>query len=207
MLRKSLFEMTRNRNFGRARFAALIAAMAPAFVASCRVDMHVQPRYSPYDASPFFEDGRSERPPVPGTIARGHLRTNELLYTGRIGGQLADQFPFPISAQDLERGRERFNIFCAPCHDQTGSGHGMVVERGFPAPPTYHMDRLRQAPVGHFFEVITKGQGTMSSYAPRVAVEDRWRIAAYILALQLSQHANVADLPEPDRAKLVKIQP
>jgi len=189
MLRKSLFEMTRNRNFGRARFAALIAAMAPAFVASCRVDMHVQPRYSPYDASPFFEDGRSERPPVPGTIARGHLRTNELLYTGRIGGQLADQFPFPISAQDLERGRERFNIFC------------------FPAPPTYHMDRLRQAPVGHFFEVITKGQGTMSSYAPRVAVEDRWRIAAYIRALQLSQHANVADLPEPDRAKLVKIQP
>ena len=144
---------------------------------------------------------------MPGTIARGHLRTNELLYTGRIGGQLADQFPFPISAQDLERGRERFNIFCAPCHDQTGSGHGMVVERGFPAPPTYHMDRLRQAPVGHFFEVITKGQGTMSSYASRVAVEDRWRIAAYIRALQLSQHANVADLPEPDRAKLVKIQP
>ena len=199
--------MTRNRNFGRARFAALIAAMAPAFVASCRVDMHVQPRYSPYDPSPFFEDRRSERPPVSGTIARGHLRTNELLYSGRIGGQLADQFPFPISAQDLERGRERFNIFCAPCHDQTGSGHGMVVERGFPAPPTYHMDRLRQAPVGHFFEVITKGQGTMSSYASRVAVEDRWRIAAYIRALQLSQHANVADLPEPDRAKLVKIQP
>src|SRR5438093_63892 len=207
MLGKSLFEMTRNHPFGRDRIAALVAGTSILLTVSCRVDMHVQPRYSPYDPSPFFEDGRSERPPVSGTIARGHLRTNELLYSGRIGGQLADQFPFPISAQDLERGRERFNIFCAPCHDQTGSGHGMVVERGFPAPPTYHMDRLRQAPVGHFFEVITKGQGTMSSYASRVAVEDRWRIAAYIRALQLSQHANVADLPEPDRAKLVKIQP
>ena len=207
MLRKSLLEMTRNHPFGRDRIAALVAGTSLLLTVSCRVDMHVQPRYSPYDPSTFFEDGRSERPPVPGTIAREHLRTNELLYTGRIGGQLTSQFPFPITAQDVERGRERFNIFCAPCHDQTGSGHGMVVERGFPAPPSYHMDRLRQAPPGHFFEVITKGQGTMSSYASRVGVEDRWRIAAYIRALQLSQHATVAELPQQDRDKLMKIKP
>ncbi len=141
---------------------------------------------------------------VPGTVAHGHLRTDTLLYTGRINGVVADEFPFPITAADLERGRERFNVYCTPCHDYTGSGRGMVVQRGFqhPAPPSYHIDRLMKAPVGHFFEVMTNGYGAMYSYAARVSVEDRWRIAAYIRALQLSQHATLDDVPAPERGAL-----
>lgn len=166
--------------------------------------MHVQPRYNPYDPSAFFDDGRSSRPPVPGTVARGELRINTALYAGEVNGVPVDAFPFPITSQDLQRGRERYNIYCSPCHDYTGNGHGMVVQRGFPAPPSYHIDRLRNAPVGHFFDVMTNGYGTMYSYASRVSVEDRWRIAAYIRALQLSEHATVNDVPEKDRAKLGK---
>jgi mono/diheme cytochrome c family protein len=195
------FKVATKRTSAAAALAALI------LLSGCREDMHVQPRYNPYDASSFFEDGRSERRPVPGTVARGHLHPNDLLHTGRVYGQLADEYPFPILASDLSRGRERFNIYCSPCHDQTGRGHGMIVARGFPAPPSYHLDRLRQAPVGHLFEVMTKGQGTMSSYAARVSVEDRWRIAAYIRALQLSQHAPEAELPAQDRARLPKAAP
>jgi mono/diheme cytochrome c family protein len=195
------FQIVTKRTSAAAAFAAV------ALLSGCREDMHLQPRYNPYDPTSFFGDGRSERPPVPGTVARGHLHPNDLLHTGRVNGQLADEFPFPITAEYLERGRERFNIYCSPCHDQTGSGHGMIVERGFPAPPSYHMDRLRQAPVGHFFEVMTKGQGTMSSYAARVSIEDRWKIAAYIRALQLSQHAPEAELPAEDRARLQKVAP
>ncbi len=161
----------------------------------CRQDMHVQPKYVPEDSSTFFPDGRSERPPVEGTVARGELRTDELLYTGRVNGVVADLFPFPITAADLARGRERYNIYCSPCHDYTGSGNGMIVQRGFPSPPSFHLDRLRQAPAGHFFEVITNGVGLMYSYAARVAPEDRWRIAAYIRALQLSQHGSLTDVP------------
>jgi Cytochrome C oxidase, cbb3-type, subunit III len=170
--------------------------------AGCRLDMHQQPRYNPLSRSTFFADGRSERPAVPGTVARGHARLDELFYTGRINGQLADEFPFPITAQDLERGRERYNIFCSPCHDYTGSGRGMIVQRGFEPPPSYHIARLRQAPVGHFFEVITNGYGAMYSYASRVPPDDRWRIAAYIRALQLSQHATLNDVPPADRGQL-----
>lgn len=164
--------------------------------------MHVQPRYQPLSASQFFNDGRSARPPVPGTVARGELRINERMYTGKVNGLPVDSFPFPVTRQDLERGRERYNIYCAPCHDSTGSGRGMIVERGFPAPPSYHMDRLRNTPAGHFFDVMTRGYGTMYSYADRISPEDRWRIAAYIRALQLSRHATINDVPENERAKL-----
>lgn len=176
-------------------------------LAGCRVDMHIQPRYNPYDGSTLFKDGRSERPMVPGTVPYGpaNLRTDELLYTGRINGQTADVFPFQITRQDLERGRQRFNIYCTPCHDYTGSGNGMVVQRGFrdPRPPSYHLQRLREAPVGLFFQVITNGHGSMYSYASRVSVEDRWRIAAYIRALQLSQHATLDDVPQAERQQLM----
>ncbi len=126
------------------------------------------------------------------------------MFAGKVNGVAVDAFPFPITRQDLERGRERYNIFCSPCHDYTGSGHGMVVQRGFPPPPSYHIDRLRNAPVGHFFDVMTNGYGTMYSYASRVSVEDRWRIAAYIRALQLSEHATLNDVPEKNRARLEK---
>lgn len=168
----------------------------------CRLDMHIEPKYKGYEPSSFFNDGRSARPPVPGTVARGELRTDELLYTGKINGQIADVFPFPITKKDLERGQQRFNIYCTPCHDFTGSGNGMIVQRGFPAPPSYHIERLMKAPVGHFFDVMTNGYGTMYSYAARVSPKDRWRIAAYIRALQLSQDAPVSDVPPAELKKL-----
>src|SRR6202047_3775546 len=171
-------------------------------LAGCRLDMHVQPKYLPYEPSNFFDDGRSERPVVPGTVARGHLHTDELLYTGKENGVVADKFPFPMTRADLERGRERYNIYCTPCHDYTGGGQGMIVQRGFPAPPSFHTDRLRNAPAGHFFDVITNGLGSMYSYAARVEPEDRWRIAAYIRALQLSRQATMQDAPGAARRKL-----
>ena len=174
-----------------------VCVVALAVLLGCRQDMHVQPKYVPEDPSSFFADGRSERPLVEGTVARGQLRADELLYTGRTNGTVSDLFPFPITAADLSRGRERYNIYCSPCHDYTGSGNGMIVQRGFPSPPSFHIERLRQAPAGHFFEVITNGLGLMYSYASRVSPEDRWRIAAYIRALQLSQHGSTADVPAP----------
>ncbi len=173
-------------------------------VSGCRLDMHLQPKYLPYEPSDFFADGRSERQPVPGTVARGHLRLDELLYTGRENGVESDRFPFPITRADLERGQQRYNIYCAPCHDYSGSGRGMIVQRGFPQPPSYHIPRLRQASVGHFVQVMTNGFGAMYSYAARVEPADRWRIAAYIRALQLSQNASLQDVPEAERAKLTQ---
>ncbi len=174
------------------------------FFAGCRLDMHIQPKYKPDEPSTFFGDGRSDRPEVNGVVARGHLRTDQHLYTGRVNGVLVNTFPIPITRDVLERGRERFNIYCSPCHDYTGSGQGMIVQRGFPAPPSYHIDRLRQAPVGHFFEVITNGYGAMFSYASRISPKDRWAIVAYIRALQLSQHATLDDVPAQERSKLTE---
>jgi mono/diheme cytochrome c family protein len=164
--------------------------------------MHDQPKYIPLRQSTFFADQRSARPLVAGTVARGHLREDALLYTGKIDGQDADVFPFAIDDRVMARGQERFNIYCSPCHGRTGQGDGMVVRRGYRRPPSYHIDRLRAAPVGHFFDVMTNGFGAMPDYAAQVAPEDRWAIAAYIRALQLSEHAALADVPEGDRSKL-----
>lgn len=191
-------------SISRLRPGQVLVALCLLYSAGCRVDMHIQPKYSPLDASGFFDDGRSARPAVPGTVARGHLRIDEALYTGKLNGALVDAFPFPITRNDLGRGRERYNVYCTPCHDYTGSGRGMIVERGFPAPPSYHIDRLRKAPVGHFYDVITNGYGTMYNYAARVEPADRWRIAAYIRALQLSQQATLNDVPEEERPKLMQ---
>lgn len=165
--------------------------------------MHVQPRYHTLDPSPFFADGRSARPLVEGTVPRGHLRIDELMYTGKVNGKDADVFPFPITRAVLERGQQRFNIFCTPCHDRTGNGNGMIVQRGFRHPPSYHIDRLRKAPVGHFFDVITNGFGAMYSFASRIPPKDRWAIVAYIRALQLSEGATLADVPAAERAQLL----
>jgi hypothetical protein len=173
-------------------------------LAGCRLDMHVQPKYLPYEETNFFPDGRTERQPVPGTVARGQLRLDELLYSGKENGTVADEFPFPITPADLQRGQEQFNVYCTPCHDYMGYGNGMIVQRGFPRPPSYHIDRLRAAPAGHFFEVMTNGFGRMYSYAARVTPEDRWRITAYIRVLQLSQHATVEDVPADQRDSLSK---
>ena len=157
--------------------------------------MYNQPRYNPLAPSDFFADGRSARPAIPGTIARGQLDDDPHLYTGRVDGALVTMFPFPVTRDVLERGRQRYSIFCIPCHDGVGNGNGMIVRRGFRQPPSFHIDRLRQAPVGHYFDVITNGLGAMSDYAAQVPVRDRWAIIAYIRALQLSQRATPADVP------------
>jgi Cytochrome C oxidase, cbb3-type, subunit III len=193
------------RRLWRATCVALV--LVACALVGCRLDMHVQPKYNTYDPSDFFADGRSARQPVTGTVARGELRIDEELYTGKVDGKLVNEFPFPIGANDILRGQERYNIYCSPCHDYTGSGRGMIVMRGFPPPPSYHIDRLRQAPVGHFFDVMTNGYGSMYSYASRVTPEDRWRITAYIRALQLSQNAKIDDVPPADRPKLEEQRP
>jgi len=139
---------------------------------------------------------------VANTVPRGLLRADTHLNEGRVDGQLATTFPMAITPAVMQRGQERFNVFCSPCHGRTGSGNGMVVQRGFRAPPSYHEDRLRNAPVGYFFDVMTNGFGAMQDYASQVPVADRWAIAAYIRALQLSQRATLADVPADRRAEL-----
>jgi len=171
-------------------------------VAGCRQDMHDQPRYEPLTKSDFFGDARSERPPVEGTVARGQLREDDHFYRGRVNGELATTLPVEITAELLARGRQRYDIYCSPCHDRIGRGRGMVVQRGFRPPPSLHDERLRAAPPGHFFDVMTNGFGAMSSYASQVPVRDRWAIVAYIRALQLSQNARIDDVPESERAAL-----
>jgi hypothetical protein len=139
---------------------------------------------------------------VTGTVARGELDADEFFYTGKSNGTLVDTFPFPITREVLLRGQERYNIFCSPCHDRVGNGQGMIVQRGFRRPSSFHNDRLRGAPVGYFFEVITKGFGTMYDYADRVPPRDRWAIIAYIRALQLSQHATLDEVPPEEQQHL-----
>lgn len=170
-------------------------------VSACQ-DMYDQPRYETYERSDFFEDCLSARPVVPGTVARGHQRTDALFETGKVDGKESELFPYPITEAILKRGRERYDIFCSPCHDRAGYGHGMVVQRGFRAPPSFHQDRLRAAPPGHFFDVITHGFGAMYSYAPRIHPKDRWAIVAYIRALQLSQNTAFADLSPSEKKQI-----
>jgi hypothetical protein len=184
----------------------VVAAVLALVVAGCRQDMHDQPRYEPLEASGFYEDGRSARPQVEGTIARGHLRLDTHFYEGRVDGELASTFPFAITRDVLERGQERYGIFCEPCHGALGNGNGIIVQRGFQAPSSFHVDRLREMPVGHFYDVITNGYGAMYSYASRVPPRDRWAIASYIRALQLSQNASLSDVPAVVRERLEEEQ-
>jgi mono/diheme cytochrome c family protein len=174
------------------------------FAAGCRQDMHNQPKYRPLRASPFFDNGSSARPLVEGTIARGTLQSDAAFFTGKVGGALVTELPFPVTQEVLDRGQERFNIFCSPCHDRTGSGNGIVVQRGYRQAASFHIDRLRQVEVGHFFDVMTNGFGAMPDYRSQIPPRDRWNIAAYIRALQLSQHAAPGDVPGGDPTKLVK---
>jgi mono/diheme cytochrome c family protein len=206
-------------------FCLLLSAFCLLSSAACRRDMQDQPKAKPFRASSFFKDGLSSRQPVEGTVARGWLREDKELYTGKKttasplaaapltpsaiaptgptattpkanagASQVAaaypddvDKFPFPITEEILNRGQERFQIYCSVCHGMTGQGDGMIVRRGFRKPPSYNEQRLREAPVGHFFDVVTSGWGAMPSYASQVPVRDRWAIIAYIRALQLSQ--------------------
>jgi mono/diheme cytochrome c family protein len=177
-------------------------AICVAGVAGCTQEMADQPRYDPLEPSAFFADGRSARHLVEGTVPRGHVRLDEHLYRGTVASVPADRLPVPLTRQLLGRGRERYDIYCSPCHDRVGNGQGMIVRRGFSPPPSLHSERLRLAPIGHFFIVMTEGYGTMPDYATQVSPHDRWAIAAYIRALQLSQHAPLAELTEGERRRL-----
>jgi hypothetical protein len=172
-------------------------------ITGCRQDMHDQPKYIPLRFTKFFDDGRSARPIPAGTVARGHLNADTAFYTGKdAAGNYVDAFPFPITREVLERGQQRYNIYCTPCHDRMGTGNGMVVRRGFRHPPSYHIDRLRQAPNGYIFDVITNGFGAMQDYAAQIAPADRWAIIAYERVLQLSQNATINDVPPEARGQL-----
>ncbi len=166
--------------------------------------MYDQAKYKPLGESTFYSDKRASRPLPEGTVARGWLRTDQRFYEGKEGHRLVDVLPVPLTPELLARGRERFNIYCSPCHDRTGSGHGMVVRRGYQPPPSFHIDRLRDAPVGHFFDVMSNGLGAMPDYASQIDVSDRWAIAAYVKALQLSQNAPVSDVPPEKQADLAR---
>jgi len=184
-----------------------MAAILGIGLCACQQKMADQPRYEPLQKSTLFDDQRASRPIVEGTVARGHLDDDEQLSSGRLGGELATTFPFPIDGRALQRGRERYDIFCSPCHDRLGMGQGMIVRRGYRPPPSFHIERLRAAPPGHFFDVMSHGFGAMPDYAAQIAARDRWLIAAYIRALQLSQNAVIADAPDDERHKLLESKP
>jgi mono/diheme cytochrome c family protein len=180
------------------RKQVLISVLAGASALSlvgCRSDMQNQPYYRPLRESNFFADKRSARPIIEGTVARGQLDADTYFYTGKIGNNDGDYMPFPVTADVLARGQQRFNIYCSPCHSELGDGNGMIVQRGYKRPPSYHIERLRKAPIGYFFDVMTNGFGAMPDYSAQVEPKDRWAIAAYIRALQLSQGATQADVP------------
>lgn len=186
----------------------VVAAMGVVmFAAGCHTDMWRQPRQEPLDASEFFADGSANRPLVPGTVARDHLRNDNVFYTGAKDGKWVDEFPMPVTKALLLRGQERYQIYCTPCHGQLGDGNGMIAKRGFALrrpPGNYHTDRLRSMPVGHFYDVITNGYGAMYSYASRIEPQDRWAVVAYIRALQLSQHAKPEDADATELSNSLK---
>lgn len=187
---------------GPRHWAPAVLVLCGLLLAGCDKMMFDQPRYKPLEPSRFFPDGQSARPIVAGTIARGTLHDGDPVYTGEQNGQLIPVMPVAVTPELLERGQERFNIFCMPCHGATGEANGMIVRRGFPAPPSFHIDRLRTAPDGHFFSVITNGFGRMYEYGTRVPAEDRWAIVAYIRALQLSRHTPYAEIPAEAQQEL-----
>lgn len=203
-IQKSLRPGSRLWRFtGRSGWLLVLAAASGIVGVGCRRDMFQQPYSKPLARSDFFQDNQmASRPLVAHTVARGHLEADSIFYRGKVGTNLVNAFPIPITRQVLERGRERFDIYCAPCHGRTGEGNGMIVQRGYPAPPSYHIDRLRAAPVGHFFDVMTQGYGVMYSYAQRVEPMDRWAIAAYIRVLQQSRNSTLAEVPADRRASL-----
>jgi cytochrome c553 len=179
-----------------------VLVVAGLALAGCRQDMHDAPRYEPLEASTFFANGSSARTLITNTVARGQLREDRHLYEGIVDGKPAETFPMAVTADVLRRGQERYTVFCTPCHGRTGEGDGMIVQRGFRKPPSYMEDRLRNAPVGYFFDVMTHGFGAMQDYSTQLPVADRWAVAAYIRTLQLSQRATVDDVPAERRPDL-----
>jgi mono/diheme cytochrome c family protein len=190
-------------NSARGLVLGLLLLSGPA-VAGCRQDMHDNPRYEALEESDFFADKRAMRPIPEGTVARGNLRDDDVFYTAKQNGELVTALPAQVTVDQalLDRGQQRYNIYCAPCHSPLGDGNGTVVQRGYKRPASYHDDRLRNMPIGYFYDVITNGFGQMPDYAAQVTPADRWAIAAYIRALQLSQGASVDDVPADQRGTL-----
>jgi len=186
---------------GKRRIAA-IALVALLSLGACRQKMANQPRYDPLESSDFFADGMSARPRIEGTVARGELSADPFFDTGKVNGAVADGFPIPVTIEVIDRGHERYDIYCSECHSRTGDGNGMIPARGYRRPPSFHTETLRTATTGHLFDVMTNGFGAMPPYGKMIPPRDRWAIVAYIRALQLSQHATVADVPANDRAQL-----
>jgi cytochrome c553 len=171
-----------------------VCALAAASVlAGCRQDMQDQPKFVPQRGTDFYADGRSARPQVENTVARGQLREDAYFYTGMQGGKEGDGMPFPVTMEVLERGQERYNVYCTPCHSRVGNGAGMIVQRGYRPAGNFHTQRLLAAPLGHFFHVMTNGYGAMPDYSAQLSPQDRWAVVAYIKALQLSQAAKPGD--------------
>ena len=175
--------------------AAACLGLVLAFSAGCRQDMHNQPKFYPQRSTSFYADGRSARPQVENTVARNQLHANTYFYTGLVNGKEGDGMPLPVNLALLERGQEKYNVFCTPCHSRVGNGAGMIVQRGYRPAGNFHTDRLRNAPLGHFYSVIANGYGAMPEYGSQVSAEDRWAIVAYVRALQLSQNATSRDIP------------
>lgn len=192
--------MSASRTFTRlARVAWLPLCLV---LAACHVDMYDQPKYQPNQPSTFFEDGRAMRPPPENTVAMGSFDPNSALFTGRVNGELATELPMELTAELLERGQTRYDAFCAPCHGLAGDGNGVIAYRGPLQVPSLHQDRLRTVAIGYYFDVITNGINRMYSYAHRIPPEDRWAVAAYVRALQLSQYADVNDLTAEEQQQL-----
>ena len=185
-----------------ARRGLAVGVLLLAAASGCRQDMHNSPKAIPLRESVFFKNGSSARPLIEGTVARGTLQDDAAFFTGKNGATEVDALPFALTAEVLDRGEQRFNIYCTPCHGLTGQGDGMIVRRGYRQPPSYHIDRLRNVPLGHFYDVMTNGFGAMPDYRAQIAPRDRWAIAAYVRALQLSQHAPAAELSPEERQKL-----
>jgi mono/diheme cytochrome c family protein len=182
--------------------AVLVAFVALAGVSACRQDMHDTPRYKPLQESDIYGDKRSSRPIIDGTVARGFLKADDVFYTGMQNGAAVEKIPMPLTDAVVARGRERYNIYCSPCHGLSGEGDGMIVKRGYKQPTSYHDPRLRNERAGFFYDVMTRGFGQMPDYAAQISPKDRWAIVAYIRALQLSQHAAVGDLTPEEKARL-----
>jgi len=184
--------------------ALLLMGVAGLLSTGCelRQAMYDQPKLRPLQSSDFFKNGMASQPLVEGTVARGLLNDDAHLHDGVVNGKIVDSFPFPITEEVVKRGQQRYEIFCTPCHDRAGTGNGMIVQRGFKQPPSYHIPRLQESAPGYFYTVIKNGFGVMSGYAPQIPVNDRWAIVAYIKALQLSQNAKIEDVPESMRAQL-----
>ncbi|MFZ0662298.1 MAG: cytochrome c [Acidobacteriaceae bacterium] len=187
-----------------ARILALGAAAALLLVSGCRQDMQNEPKMIPQRGSTMFADGRSARPQVEHTVARGQLDEDQYFYTGLVNGKEQDAMPYPVTLEVLERGQERFNIYCTPCHSRVGNGDGMIVQRGYKPAGNYHDAKRLAEPLSHYFYVMTNGYGAMPNYAAQVTPVDRWAIAAYIRALQLSQNATLADVPSGVQVKNLK---